>query len=306
MQKSNKHVSLNNVSQGRLATCRQTDKYRYYRDHKPQEQGRQTLCVTSMRRIIFISTLLISTINLLGQIENEVTASLKTLDFSKFLATIDSLKNTENSNFYKTHYFRDIVDNYQEGLWRIDHKKPYDTISNSFTISNYKIKILNYKGKIFYFEFSKKVGQKVKRKWEYYFQTITTYRDSLIYDSLKNRFFSVFGLQLNEKELFMENIFYGTFCGHRASSELPERSIIESYVLTKDKESILKLAKSPNTEKQIFAVDGLMQLKEKGVTLSDSELTIIKVILGKTGTIQTCSGCLFQTRDIKVATYKFQ
>lgn len=243
---------------------------------------------------------------MLGQIENEVTASLKTLDFSKFLATIDSLKNTENSSFYKTHYFREIVDNYQEGLWRIDHKKPCDTLSNSFTISNYKIKILNHKGKIFYFEFSKKVGQKVKRKWEYYFQTITTYRDSSIFDSLKNRFFSVYGLPLNDKEIFMENIFYGTFCGRRVSSDLPERSIIESYVLMKDKESILKLAKSPNTEKQILAVDGLMQLKEKGVTLTDPELTIIKVILGKTGTIQTCSGCLFQTRDIKVATYKFQ
>lgn len=259
-----------------------------------------------MKTILLISTLFISAFNLAGQIEKEVTASLETLNFSKFLATIDSLKNKGNTSFYRTHYCRDIVDNYQEGLWRIDHKKPYDSLSNSFTISNYKIKVLNYNGKIFYFEFSKKLGQKVKRKWEYYFQTIATYKDSLIFDSLKTRFFDVYGLQLNEKELFMENIFYGTFCGQRISSELPERSMIESYVIMKDKEGILKLAKSSNTEKQIFAIDGLMQLKEKGTILTDAELKIIKAILGKRGTIQTCSGCLFQTKDIKVATYKFQ
>ncbi len=250
--------------------------------------------------------LLIINLNISGQIENEFTEALKTLDFSKYLTAFDALKNTKKSTFYKTHYNRDIVNDYQEGVWKINHKKSYDSLTNAFTFSNYKIKVLNYKGKIFYFEFSKKIGKKVKRKWEYRFETLAIYKDSLIFDTLKSKFLDVYGLQLNENELFMEDVFYGSFCGNRVSYELPERTIIENYVLMKDKESLMKLAKSTNTEKQLFAIDGLMQLKEKGVALTNSELAIIKLILSKSGTIQTCAACLYQMKSIKAATYKFQ
>jgi len=80
------------------------------------------------------------------------------------------------------------------------------------------------------------------------------------------------------------------------------RQQIDQWVRNKNKNALLNWLKSTNTEKQIYAVDGLSQLKKLGVKIADEELLIMKFVTTKSGTIRVCSGCIYSPDDIGVAT----
>ncbi|MDI9862345.1 hypothetical protein [Flectobacillus roseus] len=122
---------------------------------------------------------------------------------------------------------------------------------------------------------------------------------------LRQSFFKSFDGELNETELFIDDLVYGQACGF-IGEDPKEKMIIDNLVATKNKEELFKWIKSTSFEKQIYAVDGLFQLKQSGTIYSAEELTIIKNVLNKKGTIFHCSGCVHSWTDVKRVTYKFK
>lgn len=114
---------------------------------------------------------------------------------------------------------------------------------------------------------------------------------------LKKTFRKIFESDLNESELFVTDYIYGNACGVGAMYS-NERMQLNNFVDRKDKKSILKWLNSTNTEKQIYAVEGILKLKKIGIDLSKTELERIKYITHKKGTIRVCSGCMYSSKEI--------
>jgi hypothetical protein len=81
-----------------------------------------------------------------------------------------------------------------------------------------------------------------------------------------------------------------------------ERMQLNDFVTKKDQNSILKWLKSANTEKQVYAVEGILKLKESGIKLSKSDLEIIKFIINKKGTMNVCHGCMYSSKEVREVT----
>jgi hypothetical protein len=84
------------------------------------------------------------------------------------------------------------------------------------------------------------------------------------------------------------------------------RRQIDEWVADRNKSKLVEWLTSTNTEKQVYAVDGLLQLKKTGMKLSDDELKIMKFVIGKSGTIYTCSGCIHMHLNIEAVTKEFK
>ena len=82
--------------------------------------------------------------------------------------------------------------------------------------------------------------------------------------------------------------------------------IIDSLVAAKNKVELFKWIKSTNFEKQIYAVDGLFQLKEAGTIFTSEEIELINMVLKKKGTIYHCGGCSHSWQDVRMVSYKFK
>ena len=122
---------------------------------------------------------------------------------------------------------------------------------------------------------------------------------------LRQSFIKSFDGELNETELFIDDLVYGQACGI-IGEDPKEKMIIDNLVATKNKEELFRWLKSTNFEKQIYAVDGLFQLKGGGETFSSEEIEIINKVLCKKGTIFHCRGCVHSWKDVRMVTYKFK
>lgn len=74
------------------------------------------------------------------------------------------------------------------------------------------------------------------------------------------------------------------------------------WVVENNKAHLLTWLSSANTEKQVYAADGLLQLKKTGTSLSVDEMRVIDFIINKKGTMFVCSGCSHWHEDITEVT----
>ncbi|HEX8546817.1 MAG TPA: hypothetical protein VF691_07630, partial [Cytophagaceae bacterium] len=84
------------------------------------------------------------------------------------------------------------------------------------------------------------------------------------------------------------------------------RQQVGKWVADKNKRELLKWLKSANTEKQIYAVDGLYQLEKVGLKLSEEEKKILAFVVNKSGTMNVCFGCMHTKEEIVSVTRKFK
>ena len=256
------------------------------------------------RAIIFILGLL-WTSKLLGQVQNDVKEVLSKKDFIFFKNFADTLSSSEQKISCHWTVFRDITTDFQEGVFYIiksvlDSKNP--AISSIYT---FRVRVLASDKTIIYYDLSEKRNKKIRKEWVPYYDTLDHYKNDSLFTLLRQSFFKSFDGELNETELFIDDLVYGQACG-RIGEDPKEKMIIDNLVATENKEELFKWIKSTSFEKQIYAVDGLFQLKENGTIYSTEELTIIKNVLNKKGTIFHCRGCFHSWTDVKRVTYKFK
>lgn len=226
-------------------------------------------------------------------------------DFALFEKSVENLGDKNNGISWHWESLRDLTTNSKEGVFIFTKLVPDKENPSTGSIYTFRVNIITTNKYILFYELSEEKNRQVGKNWESYYQTIAKSKDDDAFDSLKSSFKSTYNLDLDEKELFVTDFVYGDACG-LVGTPPTGREQINKWILAKDKTELLKWLKSTNTEKQIYAVDGLLQLKLKGLKLTSEEIKVIKFVINKRGTMNICSGCTHYTGEIKNVTGVFK
>ncbi len=250
-----------------------------------------------MKQLLVILLGLTVSVNLFGQIEKEIETILETKNFKSFEDFSNNLVNKNLRVSSHWHFLRDLTNDFREGVFIFNKSVPdkADTLKN--IIYRYQINLISTTNQIIFYELMEKKFKNNADKQEPYFQSIKKYKDSLYFDSLNSSFKTTYGLALNETDLFITNLIYGDVCGI-LGVETYGRKIINDWVKKQDKPSLLNWLRCANTEKQLYAIGGILQLEEVGIILTFQEKSIINFILKKKGTVYSCSDCLYGSEEI--------
>lgn len=248
---------------------------------------------------------LIWTSTLFGQVQNDVKEVLSKKDFVSVSSFVDTLSSRENTITCHWTIFRDLTADFKEGVFYIAKSVPDTKNPEISFVYTYRVRLLTNDNTIIYYELGEIRNRKIKKEWVCYYDTLAYYKNDSMFLLLQQSFMDSFDGELNESELFIDDFVYGEACGIFGSD--PEgKVLIDKLVSEKNKEELYKLLKSTNFEKQIYALDGLWQLKEKGITFTPEESRVIKNALNKKGTIFYCHGCPHSWMNVMIATYKFK
>lgn len=224
-------------------------------------------------------------VNAFGKPITDIQDLLHKKDFPALKTYVDS-----KGEFPILHWkiLREITKDNYEGVINIDEIKDVD--SNGSNVDNYTIRILSTSTEIFYYEIIKwtSIGAP---------QILNSFKNPEKFLEFKNGFAEMYHTSLIEKELFETDIVYGSSCGI-VGSPTEYQQKLDSLIKEKNIPTILSWLKSPNAEKQLYAIQGLQRLERKGFTLDKKDKNLIKVIGQKEGEVNTCSGCLFYTSPI--------
>jgi hypothetical protein len=257
------------------------------------------------RQLLTILIGLFWTSTLFGQVQNDINKVLASKDFVAFKKYADNLSSRENRISSNWECFRDLTTDFQEGVFIFEKSVPDKDNPAISSVYTFRVNLITTMTNIVYYELSEKKNKKVGNDWEPYYEPINNFKDEKAFENVKSTFKSVFQSDLNENELFLTDFVYGSHCGF-AGVNPNGRQQIDNWVAEKNKAELLKMLKSTNTEKQVYAVDGLLQLKKSGVKLTDEEKKIINFICSKNGTMYVCSGCIHSRQDISSVTKKFK
>lgn len=261
--------------------------------------------ITVSNRLLILLIGLIWTNSLPGQVQNDVKKVLETRDFAAFKTFAEKLSNWENRITARWEILRDLATGFQEGVFTIEKIVPDNDNPNTRTVYTFKVAIIATKDQIAYYELSEKKYDTVGRKRKEYYHPIATFKDKILYENLKNSFKATFKTRLHENDLCKSGYTYGDLCDF-AGIVPTGRQKIDEWVARKNKKKLLKWLTSANTEKQVYAVDGLYQLKQAGIKLTEEEINMITFVINKSGNMNTCSGCIYGKREISRVTQHFK
>jgi len=160
-------------------------------------------------------------------------------------------------------------------------------------IHNYKLKFLATNNRVFYYN----VYEIVYNGNNSNIIPLDSNRNEEIYNQFKSSYFKSYGLDLDEKELFLP-IIYGESCGI-GGIKPAYRKLLDSIVINKDLETLQLWLTSANTEKQIYALKGIKLLSKVGFKPNKKQEQIIDIIKNKEGYVYTCSGCIYFKDSVK-------
>jgi hypothetical protein len=193
-------------------------------------------------------------------------------------------------------YKREVSEGFSESIYQFYKTVPDGPGSETSTNYNYKLLMLEHDGEIIWFDLTEEkqarkfVWRKLKRIWYSYDERLQSQSNDSLYQVMKLSFKETFKADLNENELFSTYYVFGTACGF-AGEAPPGREMINTMVNTNDRASLKLWLQSTITEKQVYAVSGLHDLKKRGIPLSEEELDLVKKVLLKKGNILACFGC---------------
>lgn len=242
--------------------------------------------------------------NVRGQIQDDVLRVLESRNFTAFKEFSDSLSNPEKRIRSYWELLRDLAPNFQEGIFVIEKSVPDETDPNVSSTFLFKVKMIVTKTQIVSYELSEQKYRKVADQWESYDDPIARFRDEPLFEDLKYSFMALFHAELNEKDLFSNELVYGEHCGFAGTYPEGRYQIIQ-FVKNGNKEELLKWLQSANSEKQVYAVDGLFQLYKQGMKPTEEELKMIAFVMHKSGNIRVCHGCMHTKDEIKTVLAKF-
>lgn len=237
------------------------------------------------------------TAQVFGQPVQKIQQLLKDKEFAPLNSYITKPQKSNVDFGWET--LRTIVEEYHEGIIKIEESIPANDGTGGSFINNYRVYLLANKDKVFYFKFIKTVykntgSDNLEKKEE----TIDSLTDKTEYALFENSFRQTYGDTLNHNDLFLTSIVYGGHCGIAGTN--PEYMEQLNFLLLKnDIAEIRQWLKSANAEKQLYALRGYRILVNQGYTMTDEEKKIIEVVEQKKGTVSTCSGCIFMNETFQ-------
>lgn len=257
-----------------------------------------TKCVLSLLLVLFWTN------TLFGQVQEDVKKVILTKDFVAFKELADNLLGSDKVITARWECLRELTPDFKEGIFTFTVDIPDKKNSAISSYTKFKINIIIEKSKILYYEFNKERERSLLYWKEDHYKLTDKFSNEAQLERLKKNFQDLFKSGLDRKQLFVINFPYGENCSIDGTA--PEgREQVEKWIKAKDKTELLRWLRSTNTEKQVYAVEGLHRLSKSGISLTQHELNLIRVVINKEGTINVCSGCSHGQENIRSITSKF-
>lgn len=229
-----------------------------------------------------------------------VKTLLKERKFSKvmsFLRLKDSVKGSY-LEYYET-LNRDIVIGYKEIKIDVEESTPTEE-KNTYSVYPYTMNLIVKGDSIVYCKLINLdiVGLPLR---------VLKYKSGRELRQLRRNFKKIYGKRLKLKKLFQgfkEGYEYGKKCG-RSYKETIFRVKLIHAVENSDVKTLRKWTSSTITEVQVYGVEGLFQLKQKGFIPSTQDIKRVNAIKNKEGELYTCRGCIGTLTSIKEVTKDF-
>jgi hypothetical protein len=215
--------------------------------------------------------------HVVAQPVQKIKQLLKDKEFVPLNTYIDKPQKSNVNVDWET--LRTIVGDYQEGIIKIYEFVPANDGTGGNFINNYRVYLLANKNKIFYYRFIKNE------------EIIDSLKDSTEYISLENLFRQTYGVALNQYDLFVTSVVYGSRCGY-AGMDPAYMEQLNVLLKNENVDVIRHWLRSANAETQLYALRGYRILVNQGYGLTDEEKKIISIVEQKKGTVNTCSGCI--------------
>ncbi|MBI9062913.1 MAG: hypothetical protein JEZ14_13100 [Marinilabiliaceae bacterium] len=253
-----------------------------------------------MKRIIYILSLIFLSTGLFAQEGEKLPEYCRNFSYKEIESGLnDFQKESTEKIAYKWHIEleRELINDFIEQI--IEFTKEVQDEDNPVihTIYTHKIKLIRTKvGNVAFYKVIKL--KNIKSNGEWIPTEIVLKEDSN--NSLKQLeidFKNAYSQPLNFEELFVTDIVYGNHCGD-AGMEPIYRDKMNKLVESKDTTTLIKWLRSATIEIQLYAIDGILTLKQEGVDFDQPILDLIELIEKKEGSAYTCSGCIHWNQPI--------
>lgn len=208
--------------------------------------------------------LLFSTLSSLGQTEQTLQSLVSKKNFQNLQAFVDSAADQSNRGIADIQWSlkRDLLPGYQEAVVKL-HLSTGSTDHRHF-----RIKLLATDTDIFYYEFTGS-GKEADQP----------FIDKQAYQQFEKAFLAAYYAPLNKDDLF-QNITFGAGCG--IAGTMPDHMLqLVFHLQNDDGDAVLSWLRSANTEKQLYALQGMKAMQLNGYDLTDEDRAVIKTIKKK-------------------------
>jgi hypothetical protein len=243
--------------------------------------------------ILIVSNFSLSAQNVTDTIINDIIHALNAKQVSTLIRYIEAEK---HSNFIRCETLREVVGTNREGVFKVEMVRKPDSVGN---VDNFTINLLADKDNIFFYELRKWIFKRKDNGTYYsYPVTVDTYKELGAYQQFEKLFAKTYRSSLDTNDLFQTSIVYGSSCGIAATPTEYQQKLI-TILQKRDLATLSTWLRSPNIEKQLYAIKGLYKLQGSGdYQITSEEKKIIDAIANKNGEAQTCSGCIYSSESI--------
>jgi len=256
-------------------------------------------------RPFFIFILIISSFCLSAQSATDTIINdiLQVLSAKQVSALTEYIEAEKHSNFIRWETLREVAGPNREGVLKIEIARKPDSAGGN--VDNFKLNLLADKENIFFYELCKLTfKRKGDNNYDSYPVPVNAYKNLSAYHQFERLFTKTYHSSLDTSDLFQTSIVYGGACGIAGTPTEYEQKLT-TILKQRDLASLSAWLKSPNIEKQLYAIKGLYKLQDNGdyqITNEDKE--IIDAITNKNGEAQTCGGCIYSSEPINALVKK--
>jgi hypothetical protein len=252
--------------------------------------------VVGMKKLVTILVILVLSLNGIAQDIATVRSLLKGKEITALTDYLYARNDSGNFRSVDVRWKvrREILPGHEEeafviNVFRNDGSSRWD---------NYSLELLSAGKYIFYYKFTAtKFTDTTGDDWKSYDVLLDSFTDVAAYERFEKSFIKAFGVSINKAEMFVDDIVYGDLCGYGGGAP-HYRYLLDSLLQKRDSKTILSWLRSPNTEKQLYGLQGAAILDRLGYKVSADDERIIKIIRQKKGFVYTCGGCFFSSDSI--------
>lgn len=226
----------------------------------------------------------------------ELKAVIKTLDYVKFTNYSNQLSDTYSDNYFAHAQWRveqDIFYGYRETFVQIEESYLENALEEKYGRNLFDVRIISHCDTIIFHEIVRRTSNKDENNIWIWTETIeATQTDLKRYRKFISNYEEVFHAAFNIEDLFIEDIhsIYGFYCG-MGGGLISLRKELNNYVETKDTVALMNWLSCAKPILQLYAIDGILTLKEQGINFETYVYDIIQIISIKEGYVLSCSGC---------------
>lgn len=263
--------------------------------------------------VLIISILLIS--NLLSQSDSSLFESINFGDkITDVLLSIDSIEiyqSKEEGVIYRKGIFdshRSITDSIIEHVIEIQKNKRGEPKGIFNYVNTYSICILSYGERVS--QALVLLDRNIKETdetWKLVRGTLIIYENTDLLLITEAEFYSDYDAKIFYRDLYNKEIFYGFDCWLYENEDAPvSRADIDKLGDLRDTNKIVTYLQSPNIEKQLFGLEGILLLEKKGYQVSTQTTSLIEKLKNRNSFVRYCRSHVIREMPSRYVIFKLE